>query len=203
MSRPIDSSDIRSDQHDQNADLTQIGRAPEFNPDRLAEAQKAVEDQKTPHEGVDDVTPQTFGTHAHIAYIDAAQDRIDRDKVWGEVEVRTSDTDGNLKDGKVDLLVDDKVIDFKTNDMRDWSETTARRFGHEHGKQVQGYVESPDTPENAEGYVISSVPPKSEDVRDTYTQALQDHGVDVRFSKSEAPEDVAEAAADIVENDKD
>lgn len=135
-----------------------------------------------------------FGTFAHQAYEAAAEDGLDNEYVESEVPVQVIGPDGNVCQGRIDTLVDERhVFDYKTNDMRDWDPSTAYRAGLEHGKQVSGYVHSPDLPPDATGTVISTVPPNSSESRQAYADGLAQYGIGVQFSESEDPEDVTAA----------
>lgn len=129
-------------------------------------------------------TPTVFGTFAHEAYEDAAEEKYG-DDADRERRVGVTRPDGSLAEGEVDLMVGNALIDFKTNDMRDWSTGEARTAGHKHGQQMKEYVDSPDTPSHAKGWIIATVPPNSQEVRDVYATTLSEYGVGVKFAKGE------------------
>ncbi len=98
------------------------------------------------------------------------------------------------------LIGNDRVIiDYKTNFMPSWSVSDARRHGNEHGRQVQEYVESEGTPDDARGWIISTVPPKSEQVRQAYSDTLAEYSVGVKFSQGEDQASAMTAVTEAVE----
>ena len=125
--------------------------------------------------------------------------------VHTEVEVSIQGENGTEQVGRIDAVIDEKhLFDFKTNYMKDWTEKDAIRYGHEHGAQVRSYVDSPDTPGDAQGWIIASVPPDSPDARKTYSDILGSYGVGVKYSQSEQQEDVIRAMEEaIAEDDED
>lgn len=148
------------------------------------------------------MTPQTFGTFAHVAYTEAAEDKFQDesgDRVATEMPVIVTKPDGTKAEGKLDLLVDNTLADFKTNDMRDWSVSDAKQAGGGHGRQVQEYVDSPGTPDGTKGFVVSTVPPKLAEVRAAYEAKLAEHGVGVKFSEGEDPTTVMNAVQEAVD----
>lgn len=161
-------------------------------------------EQEVPVQSGEDIqefgTSRDFGTFAHQAYEVAAEDGLDNEYVESEVPVQVVDADGNVCQGRIDTLVDERhVFDYKTNDMRDWNPSTAHQAGLEHGKQVSGYVHSPDLPPNATGTVISTVPPTSSESRQAYADGLAQYGIGVQFSESEDPEDVTGSVQEALE----
>ena len=59
--------------------------------------------------------------------------------VDSNVPVVVTKPDGSQEQGYIDTLIEQgnkaTVIDYKTNDMRGWTQAAAERFGHEHGQQ--------------------------------------------------------------------
>lgn len=138
-----------------------------------------------------------FGRWIHQGYGEEAEARFDDAVIEDMVNV---ERDGYVSEGRIDLRVDDKYLfDYKTHDMREWTDTQATRYGDEHGKQMRSYVESWDTPDDAHGWLVSTVPPNSEFVREAYSSAAGKHNVDVIFGKSEQPEDVIDAIENTID----
>lgn len=137
-------------------------------------------------------TPTKFGTFAHEAYGYAAEDKYG-DAADIERRVGVTKPGGWLADGEVDLAVGNALIDFKTCDMRDWTTTEARAAAREHGQQMKEYVDSPDTPADAKGWIIATVPPDSQVVRDAYAATLSEYNVGVKFAKGEDQASVMKA----------
>lgn len=144
-----------------------------------------------------EMTPQTFGTFAHQAYEWAAEEHFE--DAESNRSVIITKPDGSEAQGYIDTLIDERVIvDYKTNDMRAWTVADAQRYGNEHGQQLKGYVNSPEMPSDARGWIIATVPPESAEVRQAYTDAVGVHDVGVKFSESEQQEDVVEAVSEAV-----
>lgn len=141
-------------------------------------------------------TPANFGTWAHSGYEQEAYFALD--DAEREREVRVTKRDGSETWGKVDLISGNALIDFKTNDLRDWSAAKARAMAKEHGQQMSEYVASPDTPANAKGWIVATVPPQSDAVRKVYASELGAYGVGVKYSASEDPADVVRAVREAV-----
>jgi hypothetical protein len=152
-------------------------------------------------EVVDTSRPTTFGTFAHDGYEIAADDHFEDVETEKEVRVQRDPAKGQ-ETGYIDAVVDERYLfDFKTNYMKDWTERDATRHGHEHGAQVKSYVDSPDTPADAKGWIIASVPPDSPDVRKTYSEVLGGYGVGVKYSQSEQQDDVIAAMEEAIDED--
>ena len=135
-------------------------------------------------EVVDTSTPQRFGTFAHEAYQVAADEAFD--DMDHNVPVVVTKPDGTRAQGYIDTLINDRVIiDYKTNFMPGWSVADAHRHGDEHGRQVQEYVESEGTPDDARGWIIPTVPPESVEVRQAYSDTLAEYGVGAKFSEED------------------
>lgn len=143
-------------------------------------------------------SPQEFGIHAHVAYADAAQDAVTQDSDT-EMPVIITNPHSPERMGRIDFIADNKIIDFKTNDMREWTEADARIYAEQHGSQMQDYVNSPDTPVDASGWIVATVPPIHQAVRDVYSEVLKNYKVEVRFSPSESSESVGEIVSEIVD----
>jgi len=137
-------------------------------------------------------TPAKFGTFAHEAYGYAAEDKYG-DAADIERRIGVTKPDGSLAEGEIDLAVGHALIDYKTCNMRDWTTTEARAAARKHGQKMQEYVDSPDAPANAKGWIIATVPPDSQVVRDAYAATLNEHNVGVKFAKSEDQASVMEA----------
>lgn len=137
-------------------------------------------------------TPTKFGTFAHEAYGYAAEDKYG-DAADIERRVGTTKPDGSLAEGEVDLAVGNALIDYKTCDMRDWSTTEARVAARKHGQQMKEYVDSPDTPADAKGWIVATVPPDSQIVRDAYAAVLSEYNIGVKFAKGEDQASVMKA----------
>lgn len=143
------------------------------------------------------MTPQTFGTFGHGVYEWAAEEQFE--DAESNRSVIVTRPDGSEAQGYIDTLINERVIiDYKTNDMRAWSVADAQRYGNEHGQQVQEYVNSPEMPSDARGWIIATVPPESAEVRQAYADAVGVHDVGVKFSGSEQQEDVVEAVSEAV-----
>jgi len=70
--------------------------------------------------------------------------------------VRVRNSEGAFSDGWVDLLIDGRhVVDFKSHDLSHWNESKARQEGSAFGRQVRGYLDSPDLiGSGGEGYLF-------------------------------------------------
>ena len=107
--------------------------------------------------------------------------------------------DGTPKTGYIDSWIEDNgytsIIDYKTNDMSAWSINDANRFGHEHGSQVQAYVNSPEVPSQARGYVLAlGKVSASPEVTQAYKKAIAEQGVQLMFVDGDGtPDDVVKS----------
>jgi hypothetical protein len=143
-------------------------------------------------EEVNTDTPTKFGTFAHQGYGIAAGEKYG-EKANIERRVGVTRADGTLAEGEVDLTVGNALIDYKTDDMRDWTTSEARAAAHKHGQQMKEYVDSPDTPIEAKGWIIATVPPRSQEVRSAYAGGLKECGVGAKFAKGEDQTSVMQA----------
>jgi hypothetical protein len=157
----------------------------------VAAMQGAPEREVSQAEAVNTSTPIRFGTFAHEAYSLAAYENFD--DVDREVPVIVTKRDGAEAQGRIDTMIGDTLIDYKTNDMRDWDVAKAVSSAKEHGLQMQEYVESPGTSKDARGWIVATVPPRSEEVRQTYANTLARYGVGVKFTGGEDQDTVMEA----------
>lgn len=139
------------------------------------------------------------GTKDHPIYEQAAYDAIDDPDnevhVWNEEAVRIKNEDGSMGIGKIDTRIDHgektTLLDYKTNDMLNWTHSDASRHGHDHGSKMRQYMESPDTPDDSKGTLIQiGRPSKDPIISDTYHNAAAEHGVNVKFPEGGEPDDV-------------
>jgi hypothetical protein len=138
-----------------------------------------------------------FGNFAHVVYEAAAFWKFD-DSVK-EVPVLVTYPDGTRGNGRIDNLIDNKVIiDYKTNDMREWGTSDAKQSAQKYGQQIKRYVEADGVPLGCKGWIISTVPPNSPEVRQVYENTLAQYGVRVKFSTSEKPFNVMKAVEEAV-----
>jgi ATP-dependent exoDNAse (exonuclease V) beta subunit len=87
------------------------------------------------------------GTRYHAICQDTVRDQIedvDNDiEVTNNKSIALKDQDGNPKEGIIDTLIEHKghktLIDYKTNDMSSWNIADAKKFGKEHGNQLELY----------------------------------------------------------------
>lgn len=145
--------------------------------------------------------PRSFGRFAHEAYQLSAFYHFD--DVDNEVPVVVTKPDGTRVQGYIDTLINDKVIvDYKTNNMRDWSESRARREAKEYGRQVQEYVEADGAPPGCRGWIIATVPPNTSEIAEVYADELKEFGVGVKFCRGESAEDVIRAVEEAIRESK-
>ena len=131
------------------------------------------------------------GAIAHDGYQRAVEEALDDTDNGVSVYNNEQVTNPDGSQGFIDTRINNTILDYKTNDMSKWTSGDAVRFGHEHGKQVQGYVESPDTPDNAKGYIIAAGrPPQDTQVKKTYTNTLAEHDVGVKYPSGGEPQDI-------------
>jgi hypothetical protein len=143
-------------------------------------------------------TPQD-GTRYHSICQQTVLDQIedvDNDiEVINNQSIIIKDKDGNPGVGIIDTLIEHKgnntLIDYKTNDMNSWSISDAKRFGDEHGNQLERYVKSQNTLQGTKGYIIAiGRPSQSSEVLNTYVETVQTHDIGVLFPSGGEPEDV-------------
>lgn len=113
--------------------------------------------------------------------------------VEAEQELGLLDPDGNYAGyGYADLVIEDKhVIDYKTDQMDTWTESTARARGQLYGSKVAAYTNSPQLREDAEGHLLM-VGHRSdhEHINEIFRHAAAEHGVSVTFCESADPKAV-------------
>jgi hypothetical protein len=139
------------------------------------------------------------GTIDHAIYEQSVEDALD--DLENDVSVYSNEqvTKPDGSQGLIDTRVNNTILDYKTNDMRDWTTANAAHYGHEHGQQVQDYVESPDTPADAKGYIIAAGrPPRDPQVQQTYTGTLAEHGVGVKYTAGGEPQDIVNSVKEAV-----
>ncbi len=145
--------------------------------------------------------PCEFGVFAHQAYKAAAYDSFD--DVDEEVPVIIKGEDGSEQQGYIDNIIDDQVlIDYKTHDMRNYSSAEAEVLAENIGKKMQEYVKALGDSSEHKGYIISTVPPESNEVRKAMEATLAKYDVRIIFSESEQPEDVIKSVKKAVKDSK-
>jgi len=146
------------------------------------------------------------GSAIHDVYQDAVQDELedlDNDIVVDHnVPVIVTKSDGSHAQGYIDTLVEHHgkatVIDYKTHDMSSWTHGDARRFGNEHGRQVQEYVHSEGMPADTKGYIVAvGHPPGDPQIQQTYANTLSLYDVEAKFPSSGEQEAIAKTARQI------
>lgn len=145
------------------------------------------------------VTPQLFGTRKHEEFALAAQKEFG-EQAQTEVLVDITKIDGTEATGEIDLLIGSFVFDYKTDDTRDWTDGKARSHANEYGRQVQEYVDSPDTPHDARGWIIMTRPSEENDLPAAYVDTLREYGIGCWIAADETPEAVMRAAKEILES---
>lgn len=141
------------------------------------------------------------GTADHVIYQYSVEDALDDpdQDVYVYNNEKVTNPDGSQ--GVIDTRINNTIIDYKTNDMSLWSVSDARRFGYEHGRQVQGYVESPDTPDNARGYIIAAGrPPRDPKAQEAYTSTLAEHGIGVKYTAGGEPDDIVNSVNETLQD---
>jgi len=139
------------------------------------------------------------GTADHVIYQDSVEDALDDPDKGMSVYNNERVTNSDGSQGIIDSRINNTIVDYKTNDMSRWSVADATRFGHEHGSQVQGYVESVDTPADSQGFIIAAGrPPGDETVQEAYVQAADQHQVEVKFTRGGEPEDIVSSVEEAV-----
>ncbi|MBK8904564.1 MAG: hypothetical protein IPM53_25520 [Anaerolineaceae bacterium] len=139
-------------------------------------------------------TPQD-GTADHLIYQNAVEDALDDPD--NNVNVYNNERVTNLdgSQGIIDTRINNTILDYKTNDMSNWKTGDALRYGHEHGQQVQDYMESVDTPDDAKGYIIAAGRrPIDPQVDETYANTLGEHNVGVKYPAGGEPVDIVKSA---------
>ncbi len=110
-----------------------------------------------------------------------------------EQELGLWDSDGNyLGYGFADLVIEDKhVIDYKTDQMDTWTESTARARGHLYGSKAAAYANSPQLDSDAEGHLFMVGNRSEHDhINEIFCHAAAEHGVSVTFCDSADPQAV-------------
>lgn len=151
----------------------------------------------------DTSTPLKWGRFGHAAYEYYVEYEGAFDDVTSEESVIITKPDGVEAEGRIDTLINEKVIiDYKTDDMTDWdaAKATAIARSWSHGPKVKAYVDSPETPQDAKGWIVATQPPKAEEVRQAYADGLAEFGVGVKWAESQHPDQVIDAIRDAVKD---
>ena len=99
------------------------------------------------------------GSGWHQVSEDAVVDAYDQTAELDDASLeRQVESEYELPDGtRIDTLItkgdNALVLDYKTDDMSNWTPPHATSMGHQYGSQVQGYVAQVPQP-NATGYVV-------------------------------------------------
>ncbi len=118
-------------------------------------------------------------------------DRLDEHRgksVDRQEYVRVRNSEGAFSDGWVDLLIDGRhVVDFKSHDLSQWNEAKARQEGSAFGRQVRGYLDSPDLAgSGGEGYLFMvGKETANPDAMKALEEAAGAHGVKVVFVRGD------------------
>lgn len=115
----------------------------------------------------------------------AAHEGIQRELYLGDFEfaeteypVRVPDGSGGYREGRLDAYLDDRhIVDLKTHDASGWSVPDASRYGDDHGRQVAGYVASPDVEPGCQGHLALCGREPSAEAKAAYSDAATQHGV--------------------------
>ena len=135
------------------------------------------------------------GTADHVIYGQAVEDALDDPDKGINVYNNEHVTKPDGSEGIIDTRINNVIVDYKTHDMSNWTVRQATNFGHEHGQQVQDYVQSPDTPADAEGYVIAAGRrPNDPLAQQAYTRTLAEHDVGVKYPAGGEPQDIVNSA---------
>jgi hypothetical protein len=184
-----------------------IDISPAASDEQVTEAESAgTQDVNEEGQELEEWSARVFGTHLHGWYAREGELRFageNGDEVYAEKPVQVLDQDGTEHDGFVDLVVHEKYLfDFKSDDMRSWNETSARERAEKYGKQMQQYMESPDTPEDASGWIIATTPSESDEVTKAFEETLDQYGVKVRYSKGVEAQSVLDEVESVLEGEQ-
>lgn len=146
------------------------------------------------------------GQFVHHFVQDVAERNRDVEYIDSERTVMVEKSDSE-SDGRIDLVLGDEdgdkaVIDVKNHDMSQWTETTARRWGDAHGRQVQGYIDSEGVDEGAQGYIMATNPPGLSEIRNAYQEGAERHDVSVKFIDNFSEDTVTDALQEISEENE-
>ena len=129
---------------------------------------------------------------ALVEALDAPEADVSVDK---QVGVSLPGEEGRV--GYIDVLIGNKIIEIKTHDMLDWTQAHATRMAEEHAEQVRGYMDSPDTADNAEGYLLmAGREPQDRLARDAYVETAREREVEAQFPVAGNPEAIVEHVRD-------
>jgi hypothetical protein len=152
------------------------------------------------------------GTTIHGGYEGAAEAHLTRldhvDYVESEYPVRVANEDGSLRNGKIDTYVEHgnhtTLIDYKSHDMANWTPAKAKASGQEHGQQMWEYLQSEDTPANAQGFILQVGRPSNDpEVMQAYRKHAEAFpGVRVISSPGGDLQSVARSTEDAVSQTK-
>lgn len=149
------------------------------------------------------------GTRLHGGYETAVERRLlqreDVQFVESEYPVTVTNEAGQLENGRIDSYVEHDnhatLIDYKSNDMHNWSVEEARRHGSAHGRQMWEYIRSGGTPADSRGYILQTGrQSENPEVARNYAAAAEHfEGVTVTFPRGGDLDSIADAAEAAVE----
>ena len=139
------------------------------------------------------------GRDGHAIYGRTVEDALDDTDKGVNVYSNEQVTLPDGRNGFIDTRINETIIDYKTHDMIDWTEADAKHYGNEHGEQVRGYMESPDTPDDALGFIIATGrSPDTDGVWKVYQDTLAEYGVGVRYATGGKPNDVLNSVKKLI-----
>jgi predicted nucleic acid-binding Zn-ribbon protein len=120
-----------------------------------------------------------WGKFAHGAYEESLEQALPG-AAHSEVRVRVRKSDGSVGAGRIDSLVGETIVDYKTHDLdklyaRGGLESELNKIA----AQIQAYSESPDAPPGASTIVIFEFPPTDPECRRQIEDYFRDHLITV------------------------
>lgn len=118
-----------------------------------------------------------WGKFAHRAY-EEEMEKAFPDRARSEVRVRVTKADGTEKHGRIDSLLDQTIIDYKTHDL-DRLEQDGKLASEldKIVRQLQEYCASPDTPPDANPVIVFEFSPANPVTRQFIEEYLRDQQV--------------------------
>lgn len=112
------------------------------------------------------------------------------------VSPRVSDNGEFVQSGRIDTVVETPdrtdIIDYKTDQMHNWSPEVAAQKGDEYGQQVKEYVNGYTSDKPVEGnLVMMGSPPSNPESAAAFDKAAGQHDVNVIYSKTGDPYETA------------
>lgn len=142
---------------------------------RGGRADKLLEGRWTRHQQIDLTGPGTYGRFVHASIQDAVEEAFPEAK--SEVTVDVINGDGSESRGRIDVSMEGKLIEVKTNNLERMSESALIRFLDQTATQVEGYQWSRSLEGKPDAEVFFEFPPKDTERKEKIEHFLHKRGI--------------------------